>query len=49
MRDYNLYKQYRYKKLNLSYYPDLDYSAIAPNPLLTIDNNELSFKHEESI
>jgi hypothetical protein len=49
MRDYNLYKQYRYKKLNLSYYPDLDYLAIATNPLLTISNNELSFKHEESI
>lgn len=48
-RDYNLYKQYRYKKLNTSYFPDLDYSAIASNPLFTITKTEISFKHEESI
>lgn len=47
-RDYNLYKQYRYKKLDISFFPDIDYPAIAPNPLLTITKTEISFKHEES-
>lgn len=36
------------KSLHLSYYPDINLSAIKTNPLLAISNNKLYFKHEES-
>ncbi len=45
-RDYNLYKQYRYRALNTSYFPDINYDAIKLNPLLTITKSELTFKYE---
>ena len=45
-RDYNLYKQYRYKALNTSYFPEINYDAIKLNPLLTITQSELTFKYE---
>ena len=47
MRDYLLFKQYGYKRLQTSYYPDLNYSAISHNPLLAITNTEVHFKYEE--
>lgn len=46
-RDYNLYKQYGIKSLDLTLYPDLDLSAIKLNPLLTIANKQIHFKYEE--
>jgi hypothetical protein len=45
-RDYNLYKQYGYKALQTSYFPDLNLAAISSNPLLTITKSEVSFKYE---
>lgn len=47
-RDYNLYKQYNYRALQKSYYPDIDYNSIKYNPLLTITNTEILFKYEEN-
>ena len=46
-RDYNLYKQYKYKALQTSYFPDIQYSSIKHNPLLIITPTEISFKYEE--
>lgn len=46
-RDFNLYKQYGIKSLDLTLYPDLDLTAIKSNPLLTIANKQITFKHEE--
>lgn len=46
-RDFNLYKQYGIKSLDLTLYPDLDLTAIKSNPLLTIANKQIQFKHEE--
>lgn len=45
-RDYNLYKQYGYKSLQTSFFPDLNIKAIRHNPLLTITPTEIQFKHE---
>lgn len=45
-RDYNLYKQYGYKALNTSFFPDINYNVIKLNPLLTITQSELTFKYE---
>lgn len=45
-RDYSLYKLYKYKALQLSYYPDILYDAIKTNPLLTITQSEILFKYE---
>ena len=47
-RDWNLYKQYKYKSLQTSYFPDLNYDAIRSNPLLKITPTEITFKYEES-
>lgn len=47
-RDWNLYRQYKYKALNTSYFPDLAYDAIKTNPLLKITQTEIYFKYEES-
>ena len=47
-RDYNLYKQYGYKALNTSYFPDLLYDNIKHNPLLKITPKDITFKYEES-
>lgn len=46
-RDYSLYKLYKYKALQLSYYPDIIYDTIKHNPLLTITQTEITFKYEE--
>lgn len=46
-RDYNLYKQYRYCRLQTSYFPDLAIDNIKHNPLLTITKTEVHFKYEE--
>lgn len=45
-RDYQLYKQYGIKSLDLTLYPDLDLRAVSSNPLLTIANKQLHFKYE---
>jgi hypothetical protein len=45
-RDYNLYKQYKYKALQTSFFPDLNIQAITYNPLLIVTPTELSFKYE---
>ena len=45
-RDYSLYKLYKYKALQLSYYPDIVYDAIKTNPLLNITQSEILFKYE---
>ena len=45
-RDYSLYKLYKYKALQLSYYPDVVYDAIKTNPLLNITQSEILFKYE---
>ena len=45
-RDYSLYKLYRYKALQLSYYPDIMLDAIKHNPLLNITQSEILFKYE---
>ncbi len=46
-RDYHLYKQYKYKRLDTSYFPDLAYDSIKHNPLLEITTKEIIFKLEE--
>lgn len=45
-RDYNLYRQYKYKALQTSFFPDLNYDAIRSNPLLIITGSEINFKYE---
>lgn len=45
-RDYSLYKLYKYKALQLSYYPDIVYDTIKTNPLLNITQSEILFKYE---
>ena len=45
-RDYNLYKQYKYKALNTTFFPDLNWEAIKTNPLLKITPTEVYFKYE---
>lgn len=45
-RDYALYSFHGYKDLDLSYYSDIDISAISSNPLLEITNNQIKFKYE---
>jgi hypothetical protein len=47
-RDYNLYKQYKYRGLDLSFYPDIDINLIKNNPLLKITKTEILFKYEEN-
>ena len=49
MRDYLLYKQYKYKALDTSFYPDLNWANIKHNPLLIISPTEIKFKYEELV
>lgn len=42
-RDKLFYDQYGIDYLDLSFYPDLNLSAIRDNPLLTVSNNKLHF------
>jgi hypothetical protein len=46
MRDYTLYKQYSVTSLPLSYFPDVNIDNIKHNPLLTITEDSIFFKHE---
>lgn len=46
-RDWGLYKQYGYKALQTSYFPDLLYNVIRSNPLLEITDSEIIFKYEK--
>ncbi len=45
-RDYTLYKEFKLTSLPLSYYPDINMSAVRPNPLLTLKDNQIFFKYE---
>jgi len=45
-RDYSLYKLYGIKILPLSYYPDINFSAIKHNPLLNITKSDIHFRYE---
>lgn len=45
-RDYQLYKQYDIKYLDLTLYPDVDLALISSNPLLIISSKQLHFKYE---
>lgn len=47
-RDYFLYKTYNVATLDLSYYPDINMSAIRSNPLLKIQDNQIFFLYEEA-
>ncbi len=47
-RDYGLYKLYGQKTLDLSYFPDINISAIRTNPLISIKNNQIFFLYEEA-
>lgn len=47
MRDYLLYKMYKYKALQTSFYPDLNHDGIKHNPLLQITPTEIHFKYEK--
>ncbi len=47
MRDYLLYRQYGYKALQTSFYPDLNWENIKHNPLLVITPTEIKFIYEE--
>lgn len=47
-RDWILYKQYKYRALQTSFFPDINYDAIKQNPLLKITQSEIHFKYEES-
>ena len=48
MRDYSLYKQYKYIGLQTSFFPDLAYDNIKHNPLLIIKPTEILFKYERN-
>jgi hypothetical protein len=47
-RDYNLYKLYGIKTLDLSMYPDLNLTNLSQNPLLTVTTTHISFNYEEN-
>jgi hypothetical protein len=47
-RDYTLYKLYGVKFLDLSFLPDLNIKLIKSNPLISITDNKIYFKYEES-
>jgi hypothetical protein len=47
-RSYTMYLFYKLTFLDLAYYPDIDVSKIQHNPLLTIANNKIYFKHEDN-
>lgn len=47
-RDYTLYKLYGAKFLDLSFLPDLNIKLIEANPLISIAQNKIYFKYEES-
>lgn len=46
-RDYGLYKLYKYKELDLSYYPEIDKSLIVANPLLILNKTTIKFIFDE--
>ena len=46
-RDYAMYKLYKFARLDLTFFPDIDIDALKTNPLLKIDNNQIQFLYEE--
>jgi len=46
-RDYFIYKNYGITSLDLSFFPDLNISAIKYNPLIKLKENKLYFKYED--
>ena len=46
-RDYSLYKSHQIKYLDLTYFSDLNLTALGSNPLLEITNKQIKFKYEE--
>lgn len=49
LRDWLLYKQYKYKALQTSFFPDLNWDAISHNPLFKITPSEVLLKYEELV
>lgn len=47
-REYLEYKLYRNKYLDLSFFPDIDVNKLKSNPLLSINDNRIYFKYEET-
>lgn len=47
-RDFLLYKTHGITSLDLTLYPDIDIDNIKSNPLLTITNRQITFKHERN-
>lgn len=47
-RDLLLYRNYNILYLDKNLYPELNLEAIKNNPLITISNNQIKFKYEES-
>lgn len=47
-RDYGAYKHFDITYLDLSFFADLDTSKLTYNPLLTITDNKIHFKYEET-
>jgi hypothetical protein len=46
-RDYVLYKLYKFARLDLSFFPDINVHLLTTNPLLKIDHNQIQFLYEE--
>lgn len=46
-RDYLLFDMFKQISLDLSYFPEINVSTLARNPLLNIQNNHIKFKFEE--
>ena len=46
-RDYLLFKSFGETTLPLSFFPDIDMAKIKHNPLLTITEDKIFFKHEK--
>lgn len=47
-RTYSDYKLYGYTYLDLSYFEDIDQEKLKTNPLLTLKQNKIYFKHEDT-
>lgn len=47
-RSYIMLREYNIRYLDLSYYPDINLSAIKTNKLLKIEKNKIHFKYEEN-
>lgn len=47
MRDYGLYKLYKYSGLDISFFPDLKVELLNTNPLLKLTTTQLQFLYED--